>query len=272
MHVTDRERADFQRDGAVCLRGRLDQGWIDALRRGVERNMAEPGPYGELVGAGHSSGKFFADYCNWPEIPEYRDFVLSSPAGAIAGELMGARRAQIFHEHVLVKEPGTSKATPWHHDMPYYCVEGTQTVSLWLALDPIPEAASLAFVAGSHQWGNLFYPRRFEDGSNYAYDDGRYAPVPDIEAEPERYRVLRWAMEPGDLVAFHFLTLHGAAGNTGTHRRRAFSTRWLGDDARYTERPAKTSPPFPGIGLTPGDPMREDWFPVVWSEAADRPA
>ena len=270
--VTDDERAAFERDGAVCLRQRLDEHWLGHLRRGVENNMTHPGPYGQVVGASSDRGRFFQDYCNWPEIPEYRAFVLESPAAAIAGALMGAQRVQIFHEHVLVKEPGTSKATPWHHDMPYYCVQGQQTVSLWIALDPIPRDSSLMFVAGSHRWGQMYYPRRFEDGGNYAYDNGTYRAVPDIDGDPESYRVLAWDMEPGDMVAFHYLTLHGAPGNQGQDRRRAFSTRWLGDDARYITRPGETSPPFPEIGLTDGDPMREDWFPVVWERGSGYPA
>ena len=39
-------------------------------------------------------------------------------------------------------------------------------------------------------------------------------------------------MQPGDAVAFHYRTLHGARGNFTDRRRRAFSLRFVGDDAR----------------------------------------
>ena len=39
-------------------------------------------------------------------------------------------------------------------------------------------------------------------------------------------------MEPGDVVFFHFRTVHGARGNAQKSRRRALSLRWVGDDAR----------------------------------------
>jgi ectoine hydroxylase-related dioxygenase (phytanoyl-CoA dioxygenase family) len=261
------EIAAYRRDGAVCLRG-LFRDWVAALREGVARNIADPGP----VATEHrvDDGRFFEDYCNWQRIPEYRDFVLDSPAAEAAARLMGARRVQVFHEHVLVKEPGTAKATPWHHDMPYYCVEGGQTASLWLALDPVSAEVSPEFVAGSHLWGRLFYPRLFDDGSDYAFGGGGYETVPDIEAEREAHRILSWPLEPGDAVAFNFMTLHAAPGNPGQGRRRGFATRWLGDDVRFVKRPGKTSPPYPGIGLEDGQPLREDWFPVVWR--ADNPA
>ena len=264
---TEDEIAAYRDDGAVCLRG-LFADWVEPLRRGVASNMAEPGPVATEHRLDDGRGRFFEDYCNWQRIPEYRDFVLDSPAAEVAARLMGARRVQVFHEHVLVKEPGTSKATPWHHDMPYYCVGGRQTASLWLALDPVPAEVSPEFVAGSHRWGRLFYPRLFDDGSDYAFESGEFETVPDIEAERGDHRILSWRLEPGDAVAFNFMTLHGAPGNPGRGRRRGFATRWLGDDVRYARRPGTTSPPYPGIGLEDGEPMREDWFPVVWREAA----
>ncbi|MGB0799791.1 MAG: phytanoyl-CoA dioxygenase family protein, partial [Planktomarina sp.] len=77
-----------------------------------------------------------------------------------------------------------------------------------------------------------------------------------------------WEMEPGDAVAFNFGTLHGARGNTTTARRRAFSLRLLGDDARYVQRPGPTSPPFPGHDMQPGQVLREDWFPTIFQRQA----
>ena len=85
--------------------------------------------------------------------------------------------------------------------------------------------------------------------------------VPDPDAEG--MRVLEWAMEPGDAVAFDYRTLHGARGNEAGTRRRAFSLRLVGEDARYVERPGKTSPPFPGHDMVAGQRLREDWFPVL---------
>lgn len=255
--------AAFADDGAVAVRG-LFADWVEILRAGVERNMREPGPYGREYTPPGGQGRFFGDYCNWERIPEYRDFVLQSPAAALAGAVMRSRTAQFFHEHVLVKEPGTSEPTPWHHDLPYYCIEGTQTVSIWLALDPVPEEVCVRYVAGSHLWGRLFSPRRFKDSSTYEAPTDNYEPVPDINAEPDKYRILRWSLQPGDAILFDFRTLHGAPGNPLGGRRRGFANRWVGDDVRFVERSNPVSPPFPGIGLRSGDRLREDWFPVLW--------
>ena len=70
--------------------------------------------------------------------------------------------------------------------------------------------------------------------------------------------------EPGDVVAFHFRTLHAAPGTGGhPHRRRVVSFRYVGDDVRFATRPWTTSPPFPANGLVDGDELDEERFPLV---------
>ncbi|MEO0666151.1 MAG: phytanoyl-CoA dioxygenase family protein, partial [Pseudomonadota bacterium] len=162
--------------------------------------------------------------------------------------------------HVLVKEPGSSIATPWHHDGPYYFVVGQHNVSFWSPMDPVTDA-TLRCVAGSHLWEKPVLPTRWLAETNFYPDSDAYMAVPDPDTEGMTIR--EWEMEPGDAVAFNFHTLHGARGNTTDRRRRAFSLRLVGDDARYVERPGRTSPPFPGHDMVAGQRLREDWFPVM---------
>lgn len=250
----------FQRDGVVLVRG-LFADHVDTLRRGVAANMADPGPFASNNEKAGETGRFFDDYCNWTRIPEFAEVVETSPVAEVAADLMRSRAVQMFHDHVLVKEPGTSMATPWHQDGPYYFVEGDQTISFWSPLDPVREA-TLRCVAGSHRWEKEVLPTRWVSDEGYFPDAGQYMPVPDPEAEG--MRIVEYEMAPGDAVAFNFRTLHGARGNSSDARRRAFSIRLVGDDARYVDRPGRTSPPFPGHGMTPGQTLRADWFPVIW--------
>ena len=250
----------FQRDGVALIKG-LFADHVDTIRAGIERNMAEPGPYAaENLKAGEG-GRFFDDYCNWTRIPEFQDVVRNSPAAEVAADLMQSNSTQMFHDHVLVKEPGTSKPTPWHQDAPYYFVQGRQTVSFWSPVDPVQDA-TLRCVAGSHDWDKPVLPTKWLSEEDFYPDADAYMPVPDPDAEG--MKVVEWPMEPGDAVAFNFDILHGARGNQSTTRRRAFSLRLVGDDARYVQRPGPTSPPFPGHDMTPGQRLREDWFPVLF--------
>ena len=86
--------------------------------------------------------------------------------------------------------------------------------------------------------------------------------MPDIDSGD--YDIRSWAIEPGDVVAFNFRTVHGANANTLDTKSRTISFRLVGDDARYITRPGKTSPDFPTINQNNGERLREDWFPVIY--------
>jgi len=266
-HAVDEQTIQrYAEDGVAVVRGAFSSEWIDVLRQGLEKNMADPGRYRREYTPDGGQGHFFGDYCNWSRIAEYEDFARNSPAADIAGALMRSRKVNLFHEHVVVKEPGTPDRTPWHHDQPYYCVNGDDNVSLWIPLDPVPKERGVEFLCGSHKWNRWFVPTKFT-GVDYARNDEGFEPIPDIEAERDRHEIASFDLEPGDCVAFHFRTVHGAPGNASTDTwRRAVSFRWTGDDARFVVRAGEMSPPFvefDNCTLQPGDPLDSDLFPVV---------
>jgi ectoine hydroxylase-related dioxygenase (phytanoyl-CoA dioxygenase family) len=257
----DEAAASFQKDGVVVLR-QVFGPWIEPLRAGIDSLMADPSPLERTVKPKDGSAPFFQDLCNWQRIAEFRAFVLDSNAAEIAARLMGSLTARFFHDHVLVKQPGTSTVTPWHQDQPYYCVEGQQSVSFWIPLDPVPRDVVMECVSGSHLWGKGFRPMRFDGTRLYANDD--FEVMPDIEAMRADLDIAGWDMQPGDAIAFSFRTVHGAPGNRSQRSRRVFSARWVGDDAVYAQRAGKGSPPFTGLTMADGDPFDAPIFPVVY--------
>jgi ectoine hydroxylase-related dioxygenase (phytanoyl-CoA dioxygenase family) len=108
-------------------------------------------------------------------------------------------------------------------------------------------------------------PRTFRDQQAKWFPEGALAELPPIDTRPDSYRQLGWALEPGDAVAFHMLTLHASSGVGPTQRRRVFSARYLGDDARHAVRPWRTSPPFAGLSdrLADGADMADAIFPLL---------
>lgn len=270
--ITEKDIQRFERDGVVCLRDRFEARWIDHLARGFENNRASPGPYATSYTPEGNPGGYLDDLMNWRRIPEYRSFVLESPAARIAGRLTRSRDCRILLENTLIKLPGTREASPWHQDQPYYCVGGDKLCSLWLPLDPISRDVCVEFVAGSHRWGKLFTPIRFGDHSPYAFPSGTFDTPPDIDTESSRHEILAWDMEPGDCLVFHMRTVHRAPATSalGT-ARRAFSTRWLGDDAVYVERPGLTFPALSSPRPRVGGPMDHPDFPIVWRESPTAP-
>ena len=94
--------------------------------------------------------------------------------------------------------------------------------------------------------------------------DPRFETIPDFDAQRDQHEFLSWELQPGDMIAFHALAVHGAPGNrSSSRRRRAWAMRWLGDDARYASRVGAISPPLEGHGLTPGDAFGVAMFPEI---------
>jgi ectoine hydroxylase-related dioxygenase (phytanoyl-CoA dioxygenase family) len=259
---TGAEVEAFRRDGVVLLRGVLSAAEVGTLERGVEANLAGLSPLGMNATEPGQPGAFVEDFRNWPRIPEYEAVIRGSSLGAVAGELMGSSSVRVFHDHLLVKEPGTLDRSPWHQDQPYYCIDGTQTVSFWIPLDPVARPSTLEFVAGTHT-GPWFMPRSFVRKTAMVFDEGALEEVPDVDADRGAFPIKGWAMQPGDAVAFNMLTLHAAAGSPA--RRRAFSLRFTGDDVTWAPREHRTSPPFEDVALAAGAPLDHPVFPVVWS-------
>lgn len=258
--------SDFVRDGAVVIRGALNADQLALLERGIESNLAQPGELAAVASASGDPGRFFEDFCNWQRIAEYEHILKHSTLPSIAAQLMQSQTARIYHDHLLVKEAGTRQPTPWHQDQPYYNVDGRQNVSFWIPVDPVPRESTLEFLAGSHD-GTWYMPRTFMSKQARWFPEGSLADLPDMGVAENKARVIGWALQPGDMVAFHMLTLHAASGSAT--RRRVFSARYLGDDMVHAPREWRTSPEFAGLRetLASGAPMHHDLFPQVWPRA-----
>jgi ectoine hydroxylase-related dioxygenase (phytanoyl-CoA dioxygenase family) len=250
----------FEKDGAVLLKGAFTD-WVDQLQAGLKRNLDQPSSTARYH-KGDGETPFFNDYCNWDRIPEYRSFVFDSPAAAVVAQLTDSSGIRFFHEHVVLKESGNTVATPWHHDQPYYCINGAKTCSLWIALDHISRDIAVEYLASSHKWNKMFKPLYFS--GKPVNESQNWDELPDIDGNRNDYRILGWETEPGDAIAFNFRTVHGAPANFSGGRRAAIAFRWLGDDVTYADRGGHSSPPFPGVTLKGGDIMDAPEFPLVW--------
>ncbi len=255
---------DYERDGAVCIRQLFSATDIELATEAVESNLRDLSPLAKRASS-QTDGAFVEDFCSWQRIPELEQFIRQSPASELAAKLTDSSTIRLYHDHVLVKEPGTKQRTPWHQDQPYYNVDGFQNTSMWLPVDPVPRSSTLEFIAGTHR-GPWFMPRTFLDGHAAWFPEGTLAEMPDFAADPDRWPVIGWELEPGDAVFFDMLTVHGAGGAEGPNRRRVLSIRYLGDDMVHAPRPWLTSPPFPGLEeeLEIGATMDHDLFPVLW--------
>ena len=262
--VDDAAVEAFARDGVVVARGIVDRSELDALAVGVDRVLASPSDRAVQVSGPDDPGCFVEDFCRWQDVDEIARVALGSGLAEAAATLMDSMSARFYHDHVLVKEAGTTQRTPWHQDQPYYNVAG-RGISAWVPIDEIPKGGSPEFWAGSHL-GPWRLPRTFLDQRAKWFPEGSLAEIPDIEGDRSAYDIRQWQLSPGDALFFSFQSVHSAPGFPFNHRRRVVSFRYLSAEARHAVRPWPTSPDFPGLAdeLEDGAPMDHPLFPVAW--------
>ena len=261
MYLSNKQIKDFQAYGVIIIKD-IFTDWIEPLRLGFQKVLNNPSKHGR-ENVSIENGRFFEDYCNWERIEEFKSCIFNSPGAKIFSEATNSKNVQIFHEHIFIKDPGTQKETPWHQDMPYYCLDGNDTGSFWIPLDEVNKQNNIKFILGSHNWNKLIRPTKWSNNQSWYKDNSSYMDLPKLQEFKKN--ILVPELNLGDAVLFNFKTVHGSTGNNSSKSRRAFSMRFIGEDVRYLDRGGPTSPPFDGINLKNGDLMRKDWFPKIIS-------
>jgi ectoine hydroxylase-related dioxygenase (phytanoyl-CoA dioxygenase family) len=245
-------------DGVAVYRQALGAEWIERMQRATERVIQAPTGIGSTYADPKTGGAFSHDLFLWRHDDDFRALAMDSPLPAIAREVIGTDRLQLFFDQLLVKEPGLRMPIAWHQDLTTFPLTGSQVVSIWIPFDPADsENGVVNYVPGSHRWG-----RTIRD-LNYAEAPGD-ADLPD----PSTFETVSWSLEPGDVVLHHPLTVHGSQGNrSATARRRALSIRYAGDDIRFQAKEPNfmSNLGLPLPDLADGDRLDAERFPVLFS-------
>lgn len=253
----------MERAGVICIRGAFDRGWVELLEQAIDLSIRLAGDDSYTVAIPGEPGFFFTDNFMWKKIPEFRRFAFESPAADLAMKLLRSRTLTFYFDFLLVKEPGSSAATPWHQDHSYWPVNGRQICNIWTAMDVIPKASGLRFVRGSHLSETLYRAVSFDPSTRHPHEMLERPLPPDFDGAASDCEIMSWDMEPGDSLVWYSRTFHSAPGNLSSRRRRALSTSWFGDDATYNEIPPGTGPTSRGENLVQGGPMTCATFPRV---------
>ena len=278
--ITPYEVETYHRDGVLKLSGMFDKDWIEILNKGLDANIETPTRRSRIWYKDTSGRSMFYDHTAWQGIEEYRKFIFNSPAAQICGQLMDSATVNFFFDSVFVRSTGTQFETPWHQDEPYWSVEGYDACSLWMPLVPVKRKSSLSFVPGSHRLKTVFKqynfgdlnPVRKKNVDQVDFSDIAEQEFPDINADPERFGVVSWDMQPGDCIAFNGRTMHGGSGKLDDgYELRVFTTKWVGDDVRIKFRDCGMdpdhSPDMIEKGLKPGDRPDTDLYPQIWKQS-----
>jgi ectoine hydroxylase-related dioxygenase (phytanoyl-CoA dioxygenase family) len=258
--LTEEELRQYHEDGVVMLKQALAPNWMSMVEQGVEEALSNSSLVGKFMS--RKVEGYQMDIFLWKRIDVLRDLIYYGPCAHLAKQLMGSNEVRFFYDQMFLKEPGTDAPTPWHQDLSFWPIRGEQICSFWIPCDPVNrESSGLLYVKGSHKW-----PQRFKAVSpDYVATlmDDKMDDIPDINANLDKYELLDWDMEPGDVLVFHPLTLHGSYGNSSrVRRRRALALRWVGDDVVYAPSD-KRMPIHYRHKSEVGGPLRGAAFPRI---------
>ncbi len=235
--IADADIRAFASDGVCHLRQAFAGEWLDLARRGIARNLENPGRFFRDQTPEGSPSRYLFDYWTWREVPEFERLVTGSPAGEIAGRLMQTPAVTMIMDNWFLREAGATGSAPWHHDEPYFDFEG-RMCNIWIPLEPVDAEEGLEFIVGSHKWNKVFAPSHFKSHETFDGVGRDYPPVPDIEGNRQNYSFKTFTLEPGDCLVFDLRTLHRSTGGRRPLERtiHRYTLRFAAEGARFQPR------------------------------------
>jgi ectoine hydroxylase len=209
--LSDAETREFHETGYRIRRGYYDAEEMDLLLRTArhDHNMLSHNIAVKDV-AGRQS----------------RLSVWNHPGDDIYGMISRGRRmvdameqllgGEVYHYHskMMLKEPLVGGAWEWHQDYGYWYQNGCLFPDMCSGLIAVDRATRqngcLQLLAGSHKMGRVEHGRF---GEQTGADPER------VEAAMERFAMVYFEAEPGDVLFFHANVLHASAANTSSTPR-----------------------------------------------------
>ena len=258
----------FEKNGVVLLKNIIDNKWQRILHHAIEEDIKKPGPFFHAYKNQDGKGTFHGTMRIWEHYQGLKDYCTKSPLPSFAAQLLNSNKINLFYDQLFVKEPETKNFIRWHNDQPYWPIRGWPVISLWTSLDPISKNnGPMEFISKSHKWGKWYQPEHFAPGAIKAYEQNpEFEKIPDIDSNRDKYDIISFDMNPGDLLAFHALVVHGSTGNISKNRRRrGYAVRYTGDDVFYsTDKGSHLDLRNPE--LENGNLLDSKQYPVVWEK------
>lgn len=115
--------------------------------------------------------------------------------------------------------------SPMHQDNYYWCIQGADALTCWIALDDIDESnGGVTYYDGSHKIGLIDHEASFAPGSSQKVQQGLLGDLGTTTCP---------SLQKGDMLIHHSLTVHGSAANTSGRSRRGMTVQYKAISAGY---------------------------------------
>lgn len=254
--------AEWAENGAVLLKGLLSLEQLGKCRKIYDETLNNPTqmtkPFkGQRGYEGPGASYNIATGRRGP-LETYTDLLAAVPEFSQAlQDLWGAKNVWFFDHELFQKkfEHGNTE-TGYHQDTLFLPFDGPHLAVLWICFEACTKEYSLGIVKGSHRLapdlGPEFMPPKKELLST---EEDRGA------AFDQKWQIIAWDIEPGDVVAFHPRSVHGGSGVAANFKERnTLCLRCFGDDCSFYLPKGDNDGSFSTggkryAGLKPGDHM-----------------
>jgi phytanoyl-CoA hydroxylase len=204
---------DFQRDGYVVVRGVFEGDLLDSMRRDFDRIVEQILGSGEDVNArwagAEKLGPQDSVVLHTHNVQQFSAVwmraLLHQPFLDLARALLGDD-VVLHHTKLFVKPPEKGAPFPMHQDWDYFpTIKDTMLAAVIHLTEATDEMGCLRVVPGSHKLGRIVESQG--QGEEFA----------------ERFplsQAIPLVAQPGDVVIFHYLTVHGSMPNTSKKTRK----------------------------------------------------
>jgi len=229
-YTTEQQRRSWREDGVVCIRDALTDETLRMAREAIEWSARHAGP-NSYRQVSESGAENFQDRANPAALSRYGVLAKQPEFKAVLDELWGVGDVWFIFEQVFIRRNGASPPTQWHQDTLYMPTRGDRLATVWFCLGDIPRNSALEVIPGSHR-GPLYNGIKAhpDEGTVPLFDRADIPPLPDIEAEREKWPITSWATGPRDLLIFHPSILHGGGQNRENVSRQTVTLRFFGED------------------------------------------
>ncbi|RYG36054.1 phytanoyl-CoA dioxygenase family protein, partial [bacterium] len=175
----------------------------------------------------------------------------SARAVAAAATALAEGPLRVWHDQILIKQPGVSKATEFHQDQPYWPhADGPNPISCWIALGDVPaERGCMSFLPASHKLTDLAI-------QNLADERSLMEICPDLVWYPR----VTVPLKAGDVTFHHGRCAHMAQPNKTDEPRVAHVVIFMNKGTTYTGVGHVITD---GQGFEAGQKLEGDLFPAV---------
>ena len=210
--LTIEQRAAFERDGFIMLRGFFDAEEAKLLQTAVDK---DPAIRGHFYNRGDAEG-LTTKMALWNH-PGDSVYGIAARCEKMVDTMEDLLGGEVYHYHskITAKEPYEGGAWEWHQDYGYWYNNGClfpYMASAMIVLDKCTKAnGCLQVLRGSNHLG------RIDHGMLEGQQVG--ADLKQVEQATKQMELVYCEMDPGDVVFFHGNTLHRSDQNRSPDRR-----------------------------------------------------